>query len=100
VILVGAAGRLFHDLIGDAETRAVRLTDRLHAPNEDATFAQTKPEVEVLFTRVYGAAPRIERLPALKEPLALRIKAGSDPTLEALLEKLGGPPVALSTTVN
>ena len=50
--------------------------------------------------RVYGAAPRIERLPALKGPLALRIKAGSDPTLEALLQKLGGFPVALSTTVN
>ena len=79
---------------------SLRLTDRLHAPNDDATFASTKPEVEALFARVYGAAPSIERLPATKEPLGFRIHASSAPSLEALLEKLGGPPVPLSTTVN
>ena len=79
---------------------SLRLTDRLHAPNDDETFASTKAEVEALFSRAYGAAPNIERLPASKEPLGLRIKAGSAPSLEALLEKLGGPPVPVSTTVN
>jgi hypothetical protein len=79
---------------------SLRLTDRLHAPNDDATFARTKPEVEALLSRVYGAAPSIERLTSPKEPLALRIKAGSAPSLEALLEKLGGPPLPVSTTVN
>jgi hypothetical protein len=49
-----------------------------------------------LFGRVYGGEVAIERLPSSKEPLGLRIKAQSAPTLEALLEKLGGPPQVAS----
>ncbi|HKO49788.1 MAG TPA: hypothetical protein VJV79_18790 [Polyangiaceae bacterium] len=71
---------------------SLRLTDRLHAPNDDATFASTKAEVEALFGRVYEGKISVERLPASKEPLGLRIKASSSPSLEALLEKLGGAP--------
>jgi hypothetical protein len=79
---------------------SLRLTDRLHAPNDDETFASTQPEVEALLSRVYGSAPSIERLPSRKEPLSLRIHAGATPSLEALLEKLGGPPLPVSSTVN
>jgi hypothetical protein len=75
---------------------SLRLTDRLHAPNDDATFASTKAEIEALFARVYGGELAIERAPASKEPLSLRIKPASSPSLEALLEKLGGPPEAAS----
>ena len=75
---------------------SLRLTDRLHAPNDDATFASTKAEIEALFARIYGSEIAVERLPASKEPLSVRIKASSSPTLEALLEKLGGPPEAAS----
>ncbi|HYP74420.1 MAG TPA: hypothetical protein VER12_00610 [Polyangiaceae bacterium] len=75
---------------------SLRLTDRLHAPNDDATFASTKAEVEALFARVYGGEVSVERLPASKEPLSLRIQASSSPSLEALLEKLGGPPSTVS----
>ena len=71
---------------------SLRLTDRLHAPNDDATFASTKAEVLPLFERVYGSDVAVERLPGSKEPLGLRIAAKSSPSLEALLEKLGGPP--------
>ena len=71
---------------------SLRLTDRLHAPNDDATFASTRAEVEALFGRIYGGEVAIERLEAGKEPLGVRIKAASAPSLEALLEKLGGPP--------
>jgi len=71
---------------------SLRLTDRLRAPNDDATFASTEAEVRALFGRVYGGEIAIERLPGSKEPLALRIKCPSAPSLEALLEKLGGPP--------
>jgi hypothetical protein len=72
----------------------LRLTDRLHAPNDDATFASTRVEVEQLFGRVYGGSVATERLPSAKEPLTVRIKTSTSPTLEALLEKLGGPPDA------
>ena len=75
---------------------SLRLTDRLNAPNDDATFAATQAEVQALFTRVYGALVTVTRLPGSKEPLGLRIEASSSPSLEALLEKLGGPPTAAS----
>lgn len=71
---------------------SLRLTDRLRAPNDDATFAASQAEVEALFGQVYGGALAVERLPGSKEPLSLRIKVSSSPSLEALLEKLGGPP--------
>jgi len=74
---------------------SLRLTDRLRAPNDDATFAETQAEVEALFGRVYGGVA-IERLAGSKEPLGLRIHATSAPSLEALLEKLGGPPETAS----
>ena len=74
---------------------SLRLTDRLHAPNDEASFASVKAEVESLFGRVYGGAPvSVERLLEPKGPLALGIKTSASPTLEALLEKLGGPPQA------
>jgi len=74
----------------------LRLTDRLHAPNDDATFASTKAEIETLFGRIYGGDVAVERVVAAKEPLSVRIKANGSPSLEALLEKLGGPPEAAS----
>ncbi len=79
---------------------SLRLTDRLRAPNDDETFDATRGEVEALCARVYGKAPSIERLPSPKEPLSLRVRAGAAPSLEALLAKLGGPPVPTSATVN
>jgi hypothetical protein len=75
---------------------SLRLTDRLHAANDDATFAETQAELAGLFGRVYGGEPQVTRLPSSKEPLSLRIKASSSPSLEALLEKLGGPPDSVS----
>jgi len=75
---------------------SLRLTDRLRAPNDDATFAATQAEVLSVFGRVYGGEVAVERLPGSKEPLGLRIKAQASPTLEALLEKLGGPPEVAS----
>ena len=75
---------------------SLRLTDRLRAPNDDGSFASNKAEVEQVFAKIYGGAISVERLPAGKEPLGLRIKAASSPSLEALLEKLGGPPPVLN----
>jgi hypothetical protein len=75
---------------------SLRLTDRLHAPNDDATFASVRAEVEQLFARVYGGSVAVERLRSERGPLSLAINTGSSPSLEALLEKLGGPPGAPS----
>jgi hypothetical protein len=74
---------------------SLRLTDRLHSPNDDASFASAKAEVEQLFGRLYaGAAISVERLEEPRGPLGLRIHTGASPSLEALLETLGGPPGA------
>jgi hypothetical protein len=73
---------------------SLRLTDRLHAPNDDASFARAKTEVEQLFARVYGGSIAVQRLVEARGPVAMSIKADSSPSLEALLEKLGGPPGA------
>ena len=75
---------------------SLRLTDRLHAPNDDATFASTQAEVEQLFGSLYGGAVTVERLVEARGPLSVSIKASSAPSLEALLEKLGGPPGVLN----
>ncbi len=72
----------------------LRLTDRLHAPNDDLTFESAKTEVEQLFARVYGAQVAVERVREARGPLALGIRVAGSPSLEALLEKLGGPPAA------
>ncbi len=82
------------------DSLSLRLTDRLHAPNDDQTFESARAEVEALVSRVYGASPRIERLPSAKEPLGMRIQVEAAPSLQSLLEKLGGPPVPISATVN
>ena len=73
---------------------SLRLTDRLNAPSEDATFASAKAEVEALFGRVYGGTTSVERLAEPRGPVGLAIKTSAVPSLEALLEKLGGPPQA------
>lgn len=70
---------------------SLRLTDRLNAPNDDASYGVVKSEVEQLFGRVYGGAVSVERLAESRGPLGLRIKTSASPSLEALLEKLGGP---------
>ncbi|HTA88406.1 MAG TPA: hypothetical protein VK745_02480 [Polyangiaceae bacterium] len=74
---------------------SLRLTDRLNAPNDDASYAAAKSEVEQLFARVYsGATVSVERLVEPRGPLGLRAKSSASPALEALLEKLGGPPTS------
>ena len=75
---------------------SLRLTDRLHAPNDAATFESTKLEVADLLGRVYGGSASTERIPGSKEPLGLRIKSSVSPTLQALLERFGGPPSTAS----
>ncbi len=93
--LVNVARLLEQDVTAKIRFRtnelSLRLTDRLNASNDEASFAEAKSEVERVFGRVYGGAPTVERLIEEKGPLALAIKASSAPTLEALLEKLGGP---------
>jgi hypothetical protein len=90
-LLLEAAPELGGKLgFGTAEV-LIRLPDRLNAPNDDATFADASVEVAPLLDKLYGAGSYvIERGALAPEPLSLRVKAKSSPTLAALLATLGG----------
>lgn len=69
----------------------LRLPDRLNAPNDDESFDELKQELSPLLEKLYGPGSfTFERGPAAPEPLSLRVKTTSAPTLAALLTALGG----------
>jgi hypothetical protein len=72
---------------------SLRLTDRLHAPSDAASFEEAKIAATGLLGRLYeGAAISIERHSEPRGPLGLDIKIDASPAIETLLAKLGGPP--------
>ncbi len=90
-VLLEAAPELGGHLTFGTGEVLVRTPDRLRAPNDDAGFADLSATVTPLLDKLYGpGAYSIERgLPA-PEPLSLRVKAASAPSLASLLAKLGG----------
>jgi hypothetical protein len=77
-----------------------RVNDRLHAPASDATFAALRPELEAFAAKLYGAgAFELTRVGGPKELFAVRIVSAKPPTLDALLERAGGPPGADASLV-
>jgi len=89
--LLEAAPELGGKLAFASDEVLVRTPDRLNAPNDDASFAEISGELGPLLDKLYGAGSyRVERGPLSPEPLSLRVKATSTPTLAAMLAKLGG----------
>ena len=89
--LLEAAPELGGKLTFATDEILIRLPDRLRAPNDDASFAEVSSEVSALLDKLYGAGQhRIERGAPSPEPLSLRVKTKTAPTLAALLATLGG----------
>src|SRR5262249_37398836 len=89
--LLEAAPELGGKLAFASDEVLIRLPDRLHAPNDDAGYADAVATVSPLLAQLYGAGIcSTERGPAAPEPLSLRVKAKSAPALAALLAALGG----------
>lgn len=89
--LLEAAPELSGKLSFATDELLLRLPDRLNAPNDDATFADVSTELSPLLDKLYGAgAYAIERGAPAPEPLSLRVKAKSAPSLAALLATVGG----------
>jgi len=89
--LLEAAPELGGKLTFATDEVLLRLPDRLHAPNDDAGFAEAARDVSPLLDKLYGAgAYSIARGAAAPEPLSLRVKAKAAPALSALLASLGG----------
>ena len=76
-----------------------RVNDRLAAPNNDATFAALKPELDALAQTIYGAPCDLTRVGGPKELFAVRIKGAGGATLATLLDRAGGPPAADASLV-
>jgi hypothetical protein len=89
--LLEAAPELGGKLAFATDEILIRLPDRLRAPNDDPSFAEVSSEVSALLDKLYGAGQyAIERGAPNPEPLSLRVKTKTAPTLAALLTTLGG----------
>jgi len=89
--LLEAAPELGGKLTFATDEILIRLPDRLRAPNDDASFAEAASEISGLLNKLYGADQHvIERGAPNPEPLSLRVKTKTAPTLAALLATLGG----------
>jgi len=68
----------------------VRAPDRIHAPADDATFAELSAELTALGKKLYpGASPVVERTGTARDPLSARLKGASGTTVKDLLARLG-----------
>lgn len=67
----------------------VRIPDRLHAPNTDATFEAFEPTLrEVLERFLAGTAFQLEREGTERQPFTVRIRAEGAPGVGTLLSRL------------
>src|SRR5690606_19750216 len=74
---------------GTSELR-LRFVDRLLAPNTDAGYEPRREPVESFLGELYREPVKVVREGSEREPLSLRVRAEQSPTLDALLERLGG----------
>lgn len=75
--------------LGTGELR-LRFVDRLLAPNTDAGYEPLRELVEHFLAELYRTPVAIVREGTEREPLSLRVRAEQAPTLDVLLERLGG----------
>jgi hypothetical protein len=68
----------------------LRFVDRLQAPNTDAGYAPLREPLEHFLAELYRKPVEILREGSERELLSLRIRASGAPTLDVLLERLGG----------
>ncbi len=68
----------------------LRFVDRLLAPNTDEGYAPLREQVEHFLAELYRKPVDIVREGSEREMLSLRIRAASAPSLDELLERLGG----------
>jgi hypothetical protein len=65
------------------EELVLRIYDRLHAPNEDATLSAIRGGLDDVLGRIYGGAVDLAREGEPRELFTVRVKARSTPPLTA-----------------
>ena len=74
---------------GAGELR-LRFVDRLQAPNTDEGYAPSREPLERFLAELYRTPVRVVREGSERELLSVRIEAPSAPSLDELVERLGG----------
>jgi hypothetical protein len=69
-----------------------RINDRLAAPNNAATFAAVKAELEALAAMLFGRPFELAPAGGPKDLFAVRLTSRDRAPLATLLERAGGPP--------
>lgn len=64
-----------------------RVQDRLHAPNEEATYDAFRPALEQTANALFGGISSLERLGGPREPFAVRIHTGSEDSVARALSR-------------
>jgi hypothetical protein len=72
----------------------LRINDRLGAPNDDATFAALKPELDGFCRELFGAPCDITRAGTARSLFTVKIATGAKTDVATLLGRLGGAPLA------
>jgi hypothetical protein len=72
----------------------LRINDRLAAPNDDATFAALKPELDGFCRELFGVPCDITRTGGPKSLFTVKIATGVKTDVATLLGRLGGAPLA------
>jgi hypothetical protein len=72
----------------------LRINDRLAAPNDDATFAALKPELDGFCRELFGVPCDITRTGGSKDLFTVKIATGVKTDVATLLGRLGGAPLA------
>jgi hypothetical protein len=76
-----------------------RINDRLAAPNDPATFASRKAEIEGLARRLFDGAFELAPVGGPKDLFSVRLRGSGPTSLAALLDRAGGPPGADASLV-
>jgi hypothetical protein len=69
---------------------SLRFVDRLQAPNTEEGYAPLREPVEHFLAELYRSPVTVVREGSERELLGLRIRVGSAPRLDELIERLGG----------
>ena len=71
-----------------------RINDRLAAPNDDATFAAVKPELEAFCRELFAGPCALSRAGDARGLLSVKITSAARTDVGTLLGRLGGAPQA------
>lgn len=69
-----------------------RINDRLAAPSSEATFAEVRPALDALCTKLLPGGHRLALVGNARQLFSVQINAAAPADLETLLGRLGGPP--------